>query len=83
MPARNTVTEAMNRGQVNLIKWKEMVGAFVAAGVPLKIFRNQRIRNWIGTNVQNGSTLPSETRLRELLQDEGIRDLNISAEKFG
>ena len=38
-------------------EWIEMVQAFPHAGVPFKVFRNEKVRSWLKKNVKNDKTL--------------------------
>lgn len=61
--------------------WEEMVGAFAGAGVPLHVFSNTNVRNWIQNHVKCGQTLPSETTLRKCLVKSGNSDLEATVSK--
>lgn len=54
--------------------WTSMSAAFVSAGIPLYVFRNPSVRNWLKTNLKFGDNLPSESTLRTYLKEEGIQD---------
>lgn len=60
-------------------QWKSMTEAFVAAGVPLHIFRKgSSVHDWMTKNVKNGAGLPSETSLRRILVNSGQDDMQES-----
>ena len=51
-----------------------MIEAFTAAGVPLHVFNDSAIREWMGQNIKSGSSLPSVSKLRTLLVASGRED---------
>jgi hypothetical protein len=55
--------------------WKSMVSSFVSAGVPLFVFRNPGVKQWIHQHVKSGRDLPTEPTLRKYLVEEGGEDL--------
>ena len=59
-------------------RWQTMVESFVSAGVPLNVFNNMAVRNWMTKNVQAGETFPGVTSLRRSLQLSGDKDKNES-----
>ena len=59
-----------------------MAEVFTAVGVPLNIFQNAGIRDWIRPNVKSGTSLPSVTTLRSLLKTSGQKDQHETINKL-
>lgn len=57
-----------------------MVTAFVAAGIPLHVFENPKLREWLMEHLKNGNSLPSERTLRRHLIKEGDADMEKTKE---
>jgi hypothetical protein len=70
-----TLPETLQRNQASKEIWKDMVSTFVTAGVPLYIFRNPSVQNWINTNIKSSSEIPCESTLRKYLDEKGCDDL--------
>lgn len=69
-PVTATISEQFRTKEI----WSSMAVAFVSAGVPLHVFSNPSIREWIKKNCTAGETLPSEQTLRNYLVEEGKAD---------
>ena len=61
-------------------RFKSMAKAFTGAGIPLYVFRDDQLRNFLKDNLKNGDDLPSETTLRKKLLECATDDLKLTRE---
>ncbi len=59
-----------------------MAVAFASAGVPIFVFTNLNVRNWLKENVKDGQDLPSEWSLRKFLTEDRDKDIQDSSAIF-